>query len=165
MIKRRAGAAGAPALDVLPHVPGDGDHGVPVERGDARAQGASASGSTRRLVGKVLRGRDARVSRGGRNGPRGGADREVHHRHGSRSRGRSSRAPSLGNSSARGDPRAVGVWRSAGLDELAAPPRPPGYDVPRYLVVLAELAEAILQVEVVGTGDELDLEDVVDRPH
>ena len=33
MIKRRAAAAGAPALDVLPHVAGDGDHGVPVERG------------------------------------------------------------------------------------------------------------------------------------
>ena len=31
---------GAPALDVLPHVPGDGDHGVPVERGDARARAA-----------------------------------------------------------------------------------------------------------------------------
>ena len=29
---------GAPALDVLPHVPGDGDHGVPVERGNPRAR-------------------------------------------------------------------------------------------------------------------------------
>ena len=31
---------GAAALDVLPHVPGDGDHGVPVERGDAGARAA-----------------------------------------------------------------------------------------------------------------------------
>ena len=31
---------GTAALDVLPHVPGDGDHGVPVERGDARARAA-----------------------------------------------------------------------------------------------------------------------------
>ena len=31
---------GAAALDVLPHVPGDGDHGIPVERGDARARAA-----------------------------------------------------------------------------------------------------------------------------
>ena len=31
---------GAPVLDVLPHVPGDGDHGVSVERGDARARAA-----------------------------------------------------------------------------------------------------------------------------
>ena len=27
---------GSPALDLLPHVPGDGDHGVSVEWGDAR---------------------------------------------------------------------------------------------------------------------------------
>ena len=40
MIKRRAAAAGLVALDVLPHDPGDGDHGVPVERGDARARPA-----------------------------------------------------------------------------------------------------------------------------
>ena len=40
MIKRRAAAAGLPPLDVLPHVPGDGDHGVSVERGDARARAA-----------------------------------------------------------------------------------------------------------------------------
>ena len=31
---------GAAALHVLPHVPGDGDHGVPVERGDAGARAA-----------------------------------------------------------------------------------------------------------------------------
>ena len=31
---------GAAALDVLPHVPGGGDHGVPVERGDAGARAA-----------------------------------------------------------------------------------------------------------------------------
>ena len=31
---------GAAALDVLPHVPGDGDHGVPVERGDPGARAA-----------------------------------------------------------------------------------------------------------------------------
>ena len=37
MIKRRAAAAGAPALDLLPHVPGDGDHGVSIDRGDPRA--------------------------------------------------------------------------------------------------------------------------------
>ena len=30
----------AAAVDVLPHVPGDGDHGVSVERGDARARAA-----------------------------------------------------------------------------------------------------------------------------
>ena len=34
---RGGGAAG---VDVLPHVSGDGDHGVPVERGDARARAA-----------------------------------------------------------------------------------------------------------------------------
>ena len=38
MIKRRASAAGLPASTWLPHVSGDGDHGVPVERGDARAR-------------------------------------------------------------------------------------------------------------------------------
>ena len=37
MIKRRAAAAGLPASTCLPHVPGDGHHGVSVERGDARA--------------------------------------------------------------------------------------------------------------------------------
>ena len=36
MIKRRAAAP----LDVLPHVPGNGDHGVSVERGDPRARAA-----------------------------------------------------------------------------------------------------------------------------
>ena len=40
MIKRSPAARGAPALDVLPHVPGDGDHGVPVERGNPRARPA-----------------------------------------------------------------------------------------------------------------------------
>ena len=34
MIKRRAAAAGLPPSNVLPPVPGDGDHGVSVERGD-----------------------------------------------------------------------------------------------------------------------------------
>ena len=38
MIKRRASAAGSAVVDVLPHVPGDGHHGVSVERGDARAR-------------------------------------------------------------------------------------------------------------------------------
>ena len=33
MIKRRATGGGASGVDVLPHVSGDGDHGVPVERG------------------------------------------------------------------------------------------------------------------------------------
>ena len=38
-----AGGGGAAApLDVLPHVPGDGDHGVPLERGDARARAADS---------------------------------------------------------------------------------------------------------------------------
>ena len=37
MIKRRAAAAEAAALDVLPHVPRDGDLGVPVQRGHAHA--------------------------------------------------------------------------------------------------------------------------------
>ena len=34
MVKRRAAAAGAAVLDVLPHVPGDGDHGVPCRTGE-----------------------------------------------------------------------------------------------------------------------------------
>ena len=40
MIKRRAAAVGLPATTLLPHVSGDGHHGVPVERGDARARPA-----------------------------------------------------------------------------------------------------------------------------
>ena len=32
------GGGGSPALDLLPHVPGDRDHGVSVKRGDARAR-------------------------------------------------------------------------------------------------------------------------------
>ncbi|MCY4028766.1 MAG: hypothetical protein OXH75_20900, partial [Acidobacteria bacterium] len=40
MIKRRAVAAGLPATTCCPHVSGDGDHGVPVERGDAGARPA-----------------------------------------------------------------------------------------------------------------------------
>ena len=39
---------GAAALDVLPHVPGDGDHGVPVERGDAGARAADRGARLRR---------------------------------------------------------------------------------------------------------------------
>ena len=34
------GGGGPPALDLLPHVPGDGDHGVSLERGDPRARPA-----------------------------------------------------------------------------------------------------------------------------
>ena len=34
------GGGGSPALDLLPHVPGDGDHGVSVELGDARTRAA-----------------------------------------------------------------------------------------------------------------------------
>ena len=34
------GGGGSAALDLLPHVPGDGDHGVPVERGHPRARAA-----------------------------------------------------------------------------------------------------------------------------
>ena len=34
------GGRGSATLDLLPHVPGDGDHGVSVERGDARARAA-----------------------------------------------------------------------------------------------------------------------------
>ena len=34
------GSGGSPALDLLPHVPGDGDHSVSVERGDARTRAA-----------------------------------------------------------------------------------------------------------------------------
>ena len=34
------GGGGSPALDMLPHVPGDGDHGVSVEWGDARTRAA-----------------------------------------------------------------------------------------------------------------------------
>ena len=34
------GRGGSPALDLLPHVPGDGDHGVSVEWGDARTRAA-----------------------------------------------------------------------------------------------------------------------------
>ena len=40
MIKRARRGRGASALDVLPHVRGDWDHGVPVERGDPRARAA-----------------------------------------------------------------------------------------------------------------------------
>ena len=40
MIKRRAVAAELPASTCRHHVSGDGDHGVPVERGDARARAA-----------------------------------------------------------------------------------------------------------------------------
>ena len=35
-------SGGAAALDVLPHVPGDGDYGVPVERGNAGGGGQSS---------------------------------------------------------------------------------------------------------------------------
>ena len=38
MIKRPGRGRGAAGDDVLPHVSGDGHHGVPVERGDARAR-------------------------------------------------------------------------------------------------------------------------------
>ena len=38
MIKRRSAGRGSTGVDVLPHVPGDGYHGVSVERGDARAR-------------------------------------------------------------------------------------------------------------------------------
>ena len=38
MIKLRRGSRGAAGVDLLPHVPGDGHHGVSVERGDARAR-------------------------------------------------------------------------------------------------------------------------------
>ena len=34
------GGGGSLAVDLLPHVPGDGDHGILVERGDARARAA-----------------------------------------------------------------------------------------------------------------------------
>ena len=34
------GGGGSPALDLLPHVPGDGNHGVSVEWGDARTRAA-----------------------------------------------------------------------------------------------------------------------------
>ena len=34
------GGGGSPALDLLPHVPGDGDHSVSVEWGDARTRAA-----------------------------------------------------------------------------------------------------------------------------
>ena len=34
------GRGGPPTLDLLPHVPGDGDHGVPLERGNHRARPA-----------------------------------------------------------------------------------------------------------------------------
>ena len=41
MIDQAAGrGGGAAGVDVLPHVSGDGDHGVSVERGDARARAA-----------------------------------------------------------------------------------------------------------------------------
>ena len=39
---------GATALDVLPHVPGDGDHGVLVERRNPRARAADRRGTRRR---------------------------------------------------------------------------------------------------------------------
>ncbi len=37
-LRSPTGGLRAPALDVLPHVPGDGDHGLSVERGDAGAR-------------------------------------------------------------------------------------------------------------------------------
>ena len=40
IIKRRARGLGAAALDVLPRVPGNRDHGISVEPGDARARAA-----------------------------------------------------------------------------------------------------------------------------
>ena len=40
MIQAAGGGGGAAGVDVLPHVSGDGHHGVPVERGDARARPA-----------------------------------------------------------------------------------------------------------------------------
>ena len=39
---------GAAALDVLSHIPGDGDHGVPVERGDPRGTRSRSRGTRRR---------------------------------------------------------------------------------------------------------------------
>ena len=39
---------GAAGDDVLPHVSGDGDHGVPVERGDARSMRSGSPGTRRR---------------------------------------------------------------------------------------------------------------------
>ena len=42
------GRGGAARLDVLPHVPGDGDHGVSVERGDPRARSSRSPGTRRR---------------------------------------------------------------------------------------------------------------------
>ena len=40
MIKRRGGGGGAAGINVLPHVPGDRHHGVPLERGNAGARAA-----------------------------------------------------------------------------------------------------------------------------
>ena len=40
--------AGAAPLDLLPHVQGDGDHGVSVERGDPRARAAAGAPSAAR---------------------------------------------------------------------------------------------------------------------
>ena len=40
MIKAAGGGRGSAALDLLPHVPGGRDHGVSVERGNARARAA-----------------------------------------------------------------------------------------------------------------------------
>ncbi len=40
MIQAAGRGRGAPALDVLPHVPGDRDHGVSLARGDPRTRAA-----------------------------------------------------------------------------------------------------------------------------
>ena len=63
------GCGGAPGLDLLPHVPGDGHHGVPLERGDAGARPAERW----RRGAVALRGRTARKPRSGR------ADRDPPH--------------------------------------------------------------------------------------
>ena len=68
---------GAPAIDLLPHVSGDGDHGVSVERGDARARAADRGAH-------VAEDDEALRSDGGR----GLARRDRAHRHLRSPRGR-----------------------------------------------------------------------------
>ena len=67
MIKRRAMAAGLPATTVLPHVSGDGDHGVPCRTGGRSSMRSGSRGTRRRrrqssTTGRRTRSRSTRSS-------------------------------------------------------------------------------------------------------
>ena len=54
------GGRGSAALDLLPHVSGDGDHGVSVERGDALSTRSGSPGTRRRRRRSSTTGRPTR---------------------------------------------------------------------------------------------------------